>query len=80
MDKIQGNSFVVILINCARPSKRVCVSQAQHRWQPIINEELIKGPWTAEEDQKVQLHPNTAVNSKMDGCRAEEKNFPSSKR
>ncbi|TWW73147.1 Transcriptional activator [Takifugu flavidus] len=28
-------------------------SKAQQRWQQIINEELIKGPWTAEEDQKV---------------------------
>lgn len=51
------------------------MSQAQQRWQQIINEELIKGPWTAEEDQKVQLHPNTAVHCKMDGER-KRRSFP----
>uniref|UniRef100_UPI00398F4A34 myb-related protein A isoform X7 n=1 Tax=Pristiophorus japonicus TaxID=55135 RepID=UPI00398F4A34 len=27
--------------------------QCQHRWQKVLNPELIKGPWTKEEDQKV---------------------------
>jgi len=24
-----------------------------HRWQKVLNPDLVKGPWTAEEDQKV---------------------------
>jgi hypothetical protein len=24
-----------------------------HRWQKVLNPELVKGPWTPEEDQKV---------------------------
>lgn len=38
----------------------VCVSQnrtdvqCQHRWQKVLNPELIKGPWTKEEDQRVR--------------------------
>ncbi|XP_059183306.1 myb-related protein A [Centropristis striata] len=27
--------------------------QCQHRWQKVLNPELVKGPWTKEEDQKV---------------------------
>jgi hypothetical protein len=27
--------------------------QCLHRWQKVLNPEVIKGPWTAEEDQKV---------------------------
>ncbi|XP_077592122.1 myb-related protein A [Stigmatopora nigra] len=27
--------------------------QCQHRWQKVLNPELVKGPWTREEDQKV---------------------------
>ncbi|KAM5164475.1 transcriptional activator Myb isoform 3-T3 [Mantella aurantiaca] len=27
--------------------------QCQHRWQKVLNPELIKGPWTKEEDQRV---------------------------
>uniref|UniRef100_A0A8C5S5Y4 Transcriptional activator Myb n=1 Tax=Laticauda laticaudata TaxID=8630 RepID=A0A8C5S5Y4_LATLA len=27
--------------------------QCQHRWQKVLNPELIKGPWTKEEDQQV---------------------------
>ncbi|XP_057282140.1 myb-related protein A isoform X1 [Pezoporus wallicus] len=27
--------------------------QCQHRWQRVLNPELIKGPWTKEEDQRV---------------------------
>ncbi|KAK2154147.1 hypothetical protein LSH36_275g02011 [Paralvinella palmiformis] len=27
--------------------------QCQHRWQKVLNPELIKGPWTKEEDDKV---------------------------
>ncbi|XP_045917346.1 transcriptional activator Myb [Micropterus dolomieu] len=26
--------------------------QCQHRWQKVLNPELIKGPWTKEEDQR----------------------------
>lgn len=44
----------------------VCVSQnrtdvqCQHRWQKVLNPELIKGPWTKEEDQRVRhLQPDT---------------------
>ncbi|NXH17553.1 MYBA protein, partial [Bucco capensis] len=29
------------------------VVQCQHRWYKILNPELVKGPWTKEEDQKV---------------------------
>lgn len=28
--------------------------QCQHRWQKVLNPELVKGPWTKEEDQKVR--------------------------
>lgn len=27
--------------------------QCQHRWQKVLSPELIKGPWTKEEDQRV---------------------------
>ncbi|XP_044150220.1 myb-related protein A isoform X3 [Bufo gargarizans] len=27
--------------------------QCQHRWQKVLNPELVKGPWTREEDQRV---------------------------
>ncbi|XP_023650126.1 myb-related protein A isoform X4 [Paramormyrops kingsleyae] len=27
--------------------------QCQHRWQKVLNPELVKGPWTKEEDQRV---------------------------
>jgi len=27
--------------------------QCQHRWQKVVNPELVKGPWTKEEDEKV---------------------------
>uniref|UniRef100_A0A8C2ZW46 Transcriptional activator Myb n=1 Tax=Cyclopterus lumpus TaxID=8103 RepID=A0A8C2ZW46_CYCLU len=27
--------------------------ECQHRWQKVLNPELIKGPWTKEEDQRV---------------------------
>ncbi|KAB1256531.1 Myb-related protein A [Camelus dromedarius] len=27
--------------------------QCQHRWQKVLNPELIKGPWTKEEDQRI---------------------------
>ncbi|RDD37379.1 Myb-related protein A [Trichoplax sp. H2] len=27
--------------------------QCQHRWQKVLNPELIKGPWTKEEDEKI---------------------------
>ncbi|XP_070589665.1 transcriptional activator Myb isoform X5 [Erythrolamprus reginae] len=27
--------------------------QCQHRWQKVLNPELVKGPWTKEEDQQV---------------------------
>nr|XP_020455610.1 myb-related protein A isoform X2 [Monopterus albus] len=27
--------------------------QCQHRWQKVLNPDLVKGPWTKEEDQKV---------------------------
>uniref|UniRef100_T1IK26 Uncharacterized protein n=1 Tax=Strigamia maritima TaxID=126957 RepID=T1IK26_STRMM len=27
--------------------------QCQHRWQKVVNPELIKGPWTKEEDERV---------------------------
>ncbi|KAF4024595.1 hypothetical protein G4228_016571, partial [Cervus hanglu yarkandensis] len=30
--------------------------QCQHRWQKVLNPELIKGPWTKEEDQRVSSH------------------------
>ncbi|KAF7472652.1 hypothetical protein GHT09_016496 [Marmota monax] len=29
--------------------------QCQHRWQKVLNPELIKGPWTKEEDQRVSF-------------------------
>uniref|UniRef100_A0AAR2JTZ2 HTH myb-type domain-containing protein n=1 Tax=Pygocentrus nattereri TaxID=42514 RepID=A0AAR2JTZ2_PYGNA len=29
--------------------------QCQHRWQKVLNPELIKGPWTKEEDQRVRV-------------------------
>ncbi|XP_058878237.1 myb-related protein A-like isoform X3 [Acipenser ruthenus] len=28
-------------------------AQCQHRWQKVLNPELVKGPWTKEEDQRV---------------------------
>ncbi|CAI9733614.1 myb-related protein A-like isoform X3 [Octopus vulgaris] len=31
---------------------RTCV-QCQHRWLKVLNPELVKGPWTKEEDEKV---------------------------
>uniref|UniRef100_A0A8C5CAU5 V-myb avian myeloblastosis viral oncogene homolog n=1 Tax=Gadus morhua TaxID=8049 RepID=A0A8C5CAU5_GADMO len=33
--------------------------QCQHRWQKVLNPELIKGPWTKEEDQRVRTHSST---------------------
>lgn len=30
--------------------------QCQHRWQKVLNPELIKGPWTKEEDQRVRAY------------------------
>lgn len=27
--------------------------QCLHRWQKVLNPELVKGPWTPEEDEKV---------------------------
>uniref|UniRef100_A0A8C9N961 Transcriptional activator Myb n=1 Tax=Serinus canaria TaxID=9135 RepID=A0A8C9N961_SERCA len=47
--------------NCCSPSVPLefCTSinrtdvQCQHRWQKVLNPELIKGPWTKEEDQRV---------------------------
>ena len=27
--------------------------QCQHRWQKVVNPELVKGPWTKEEDERV---------------------------
>lgn len=35
--------------------------QCQHRWQKVLNPELIKGPWTKEEDQRVR--PSSAAES-----------------
>ncbi|XP_068093556.1 myb-related protein A isoform X2 [Hyperolius riggenbachi] len=39
------------LIACHFPSRSDI--QCQHRWQKVLNPELIKGPWTKEEDQRV---------------------------
>jgi hypothetical protein len=27
--------------------------QCLHRWQKVLNPELVKGPWTKEEDEKI---------------------------
>ncbi|MEQ2174108.1 hypothetical protein GOODEAATRI_004414, partial [Goodea atripinnis] len=37
---------------CLLPQGRTD-GQCQHRWQKVLNPELVKGPWTKEEDQKV---------------------------
>uniref|UniRef100_A0A8K9Y3N9 Uncharacterized protein n=1 Tax=Oncorhynchus mykiss TaxID=8022 RepID=A0A8K9Y3N9_ONCMY len=29
-------------------------SQCQHRWQKVLNPEMMKGPWTKEEDERVK--------------------------
>lgn len=38
--------------------------QCQHRWQKVLNPELIKGPWTKEEDQRV-TKPNILLFNKI---------------
>ncbi|CAB1341053.1 unnamed protein product [Coregonus sp. 'balchen'] len=38
--------------------------QCQHRWQKVLNPELVKGPWTKEEDQKASRdgsYPNLVI-------------------
>lgn len=57
-------AVVLLPATCKRVC--VCVCQTQHRWQQDISEELVKGPWTAEEDQKVQLDPNFAEDCKIE--------------
>ncbi|XP_010785412.1 transcriptional activator Myb-like, partial [Notothenia coriiceps] len=37
----------------AEPVEGRTDGQCQHRWQKVLNPELVKGPWTKEEDQKV---------------------------
>lgn len=37
--------------------------QCQHRWQKVLNPELIKGPWTKEEDQRVISFPFHLINA-----------------
>ena len=32
---------------------------SNHRWQKVLNPELVKGPWTAEEDARVVDLVNT---------------------
>uniref|UniRef100_A0A8D0CGG8 MYB proto-onco, transcription factor n=1 Tax=Scleropages formosus TaxID=113540 RepID=A0A8D0CGG8_SCLFO len=36
--------------------------QCHHRWQKVLNPELVKGPWTKEEDQKVR-RPDVLVST-----------------
>lgn len=43
--------------------------QCQHRWQKVLNPELVKGPWTKEEDQKVRRAGSVSF-----GQMTEEKN------
>lgn len=38
---------------CALTCQNRTDVQCQHRWQKVLNPELIKGPWTKEEDQRV---------------------------
>ena len=49
-----------VVMNGARNWKKIAESfhdrtevQCLHRWQKVLNPELVKGPWTAEEDAKV---------------------------
>jgi hypothetical protein len=30
--------------------------QCQHRWHKVLNPEIVKGPWTKEEDEKGWFH------------------------
>lgn len=39
---------------CVALSQGRTDGQCQHRWQKVLNPELVKGPWTKEEDQKVR--------------------------
>lgn len=61
-ERLVTGAVVLLPTTC----KRVCVSQTLHRRQQDIGEELVKGPWTAVEDQKVQLHPNTVEDCKIE--------------
>ncbi|EQB78733.1 transcriptional activator Myb [Camelus ferus] len=36
--------------------------QCQHRWQKVLNPELIKGPWTKEEDQRIKNREDRGSN------------------
>lgn len=44
----------VDVVLCAALLQGRTDGQCQHRWQKVLNPELVKGPWTKEEDQKVR--------------------------
>ncbi|XP_069744266.1 v-myb avian myeloblastosis viral oncogene homolog-like 2b isoform X2 [Narcine bancroftii] len=49
MKQIGKNDWKLIASNFSNRTD----SQCQHRWLKVLNPELVKGPWTKEEDQKV---------------------------
>uniref|UniRef100_T1GJ98 HTH myb-type domain-containing protein n=1 Tax=Megaselia scalaris TaxID=36166 RepID=T1GJ98_MEGSC len=44
-----GENYELIALNFKDRSEAQC----QQRWTKVVNPELVKGPWTAEEDNKV---------------------------
>ncbi|XP_013995454.2 myb-related protein A isoform X1 [Salmo salar] len=49
VDEHGADDWNVIADNFKKRSE----SQCQHRWQKVLNPELVKGPWTKEEDERV---------------------------
>ncbi|RXM90792.1 Myb-related protein B [Acipenser ruthenus] len=51
--RFQVHSKAGITSNFHRHIKNRTEQQCQHRWLKVLNPDLVKGPWTKEEDEKV---------------------------
>lgn len=51
---MSGGTCVMCCALCGCVLQGRTDGQCQHRWQKVLNPELVKGPWTKEEDQKVR--------------------------
>lgn len=52
--KVSGGPGYDVFCFCVAVFQGRTDGQCQHRWQKVLNPELVKGPWTKEEDQKVR--------------------------
>ncbi|MBN3286225.1 MYBA protein, partial [Polyodon spathula] len=50
--ELRNSKKLLSKVKWSREEKRTD-AQCQHRWQKVLNPELVKGPWTKEEDQRV---------------------------